>query len=143
VFEGPGRRQSLAKYEGLLASSLTKEQMYLLHRLIAEFAHNADDAAASAQMAAIKESGWDKVWFSWRGPVDASGEFYYRVHGPRILIEYNRQNANHDHMIIRDPSNDYGEDWLGKHYEEHHPNMAEAMENARRSAAAKLDGESP
>ena len=137
VFEGPGRRQSLEKYEGLLVSDLTKEQMHLLQRLIAEFAHNADYAAAAAQMAAIREAGWDKVWFSWRGPVDASGKFYYRVHGPRILIEYNRQSANHDHMIIRDPSNDYGEDWIGKHYEEHHPSMAEAIENARRRAASQ------
>ena len=141
VFEGPGRRQSLENYEGLLVSNLTKEQMHLLQRLIAEFAHNADHEAASAQIDAIREAGWDKLWFSWRGPVDASGKFYYRVHGPRILIEYNRQNANHDHMVIRDPSNDYGEDWLGKHYEEHHPNMEDAIENARRRAASLSGGE--
>jgi hypothetical protein len=141
VFEGPGRRESLEKYEGLSVSNLTEEQMYLLRLLIKEFAHNVDHEAATAQIDAIREAGWEKVWFSWRGPVDAEGKFYYRVHGPRILIEYNRQNANHDHMIIRDPSNDYGEDWLGKHYEEHHPNMAEAMENARRRAASQADSE--
>jgi hypothetical protein len=141
VFEGPGRRQSLQTFEGLLVSTLTREQMHLLQRLIAEFAHNADGEAANAQLAAIREAGWDKVWFSWRGPVDAGGEFYYRVHGPRILIEYNRQNANHDHMVIRDPSNDYGEDWLGKHYEEHHPSMKDAIENARRRATSQSTGE--
>ena len=36
--------------------------------------------------------------------------------------------------IVRDPKNDYGEDWLGKHYKEHHPSMEQAMENARRAA---------
>lgn len=141
VFEGPGRRQSLENYEGLSVSKLTKEQMDLLQRLIAEFTHNADHEAASAQIDAIREAGWDKLWFSWRGPVDASGKFYYRVHGPRVLIEYNRQNTNHDHMVIRDPSNDYGEDWLGKHYEEHHPNMEDAIENARRRAASQSASE--
>ena len=141
VFEGPGRRQSLENYEGLLVSNLAKEQMHLLQRLIAEFTHNADHEAASAQIDAIREAGWDKLWFSWRGPVDATGKFYYRVHGPRILIEYNRQNTNHDHMVIRDPSNDYGEDWLGKHYEEHHPNMEDAIENARRRAASQAASE--
>ena len=141
VFEGPGRRQSLKSYEGLSVSDLTNEQMALLQRLIAEFVHNADHEAAGAQIDAIRKAGWDKLWFSWRGPVEASGMFYYRVHGPRILIEYNRQNANHDHMIIRDPSNDYGEDWLGKHYEEHHPNMKDAIENARRRAASQSAGE--
>jgi hypothetical protein len=132
VFEGPGRRNSLEKFEGLQASELTRDQLDLLKALVAEFVHNADHEAARLQMAAIAEAGWDKVWFSWRGPVDVNGEIYYRVHGPRILIEYNRQDANHDHMIVRDPSNDYGEDWLGEHYEEHHPSMAEAIENARR-----------
>jgi hypothetical protein len=132
VFEGPGRRNSLQKFEGLQAGELAKGQLQLLKVLVAEFVNNADHEAAGLQLQAIADAGWDKVWFSWRGPVDAAGEFYYRVHGPRILIEYNRQDANHDHMIVRDPSNDYGEDWLGEHYEEHHPSMAEALENARR-----------
>ena len=139
VFEGPGRRRSLEKYEGLSAADLNKEQLRMLQRLVAEFAQNADYEAARAQMVAIREAGWDKVWFSWRGPVDTRGEFYYRVHGPRILIEYNRQDANHDHMIIRDPSNDYGEDWLGHHYEEHHPSMAEAQENVRRQVSQSTE----
>jgi hypothetical protein len=137
VFEGPGRRKSLEGFEGLSSKDLTKEQMHLLRRLLAEYLHNADHDAAHAQMATIEEAGWDKLWFSWRGPVDPEGMFYYRVHGPRVLIEYNRQNANHDHMIVRDPTNDYGEDWLGKHYKESHPSMAEAMENARRRAQAE------
>ena len=136
VFEGPGRRKSLEKFEGLSSKDLTDEQAHLLRRLVAEYLHNADHDAAHAQMAAIGEAGWDKLWFSWRGPVDPDGMFYYRVHGPRVLIEYNRQNANHDHMIVRDPANDYGEDWLGKHYKESHPSMAEAMENARQRAEA-------
>ena len=48
-------------------------------------------------------------------------------HGPSILIEYVRQGqrstpANHVHAIVRDPRNDYGEDWLAKHYREQpHP----------------------
>ncbi|MDH3620777.1 MAG: DUF3500 domain-containing protein [Gammaproteobacteria bacterium] len=141
VFEGPGRRKSLGEFEGLSAKDLTSEQAHLLSRLVAEYLHNADHDAAHAQMAAIKETGWDKLWFSWRGPVDAKGVFYYRVHGPRILIEYNRQNDNHDHMIVRDPTNDYGEDWLGKHYKESHPSMAEAMENARRNAGVGAAGD--
>ncbi len=120
VFEGPGRRQSLVEYEGIAAKEFTTEQRHLLHRIVEEFLHNADHDSAHAQLDAIRKAGWDKVWFSWRGPVDPDGRFYYRVHGPRILIEYNRQDANHDHMIVRDPTNDYGEDWLGKHYEEHH-----------------------
>ena len=123
IFEGPGRRASLASYEGLKTDELSVGQMQLLRVLIEEYVRNVDFDAADAQLARINEAGWDELWFSWRGPVDISGKFYYRVHGPRLLIEYNRQNANHDHMIVRDPMNDYGEDWLEQHYTEHHPTL--------------------
>ena len=134
VFEGAGRRASLSRYEGLKADGLGADQMRLLQVLVAEYVRNADFDAAEAQLAAIGQAGWGELYFSWRGPVDASGRFYYRVHGPRILIEYNRQDANHDHTVVRDPRNDYGEDWLGQHLAEHHPSMEEATENARKRA---------
>jgi hypothetical protein len=133
IIEGPGRRASLSAFEGLKASQLSSDQMKLLKVLVSEYVGNSDFDTAAAQLALIENSGWGELWFSWRGPVDPAGRFYYRVHGPRILIEYIRQNDNHDHTIVRDPKNDYGEDWLGYHYEEHHPSMEEAMKNARQA----------
>jgi hypothetical protein len=94
-----------------------------LQALVSEYVRNADFDAAEAQLDLIGADDWEDLWFSWRGSLDINGEFYYRVHGPRILIEYNRQNPNHDHAIIRDPQNDYGEDWLELHYKEHHPTI--------------------
>lgn len=131
VFEGPGRKASLSNYEGISTGDFSAQQMKLLQVLVAEYLRNADFDTAEAHFDVIANIGWDKLWFSWQGAVDPDGRFYYRVHGPRLLIEYNRQDANHDHMIVRDPKNDYGEDWLEKHYEEHHPTMEEAMKNAR------------
>lgn len=136
VFEGAGRKASLQQFEGIEASEFSAEQMRLLQVLVEEYVGNAEFDAADAQLEAIREAGWGELHFSWRGPVDPAGRFYYRVHGPRLLIEYNRQDANHDHSIVRDPQNDYGEDWLGRHVAEHHPSMEEAMENARRRASA-------
>jgi len=133
VIEGPGRRASLSTFEGLKASQLSANQMKLLKVLVSEYVGNSDFDTAAAQMSLIENADWGELWFSWRGPVDSADPFYYRVHGPRILIEYSRQDDNHDHSIVRDPKNDYGEDWLGKHYDEHHPSMEEAMENARRA----------
>ena len=123
IFEGPGRRASLKEYEGLKTDELSVGQMRLLQALVAEYVRNADFDAAKAQLDLIGANGWEDLWFSWRGPVDLNGEFYYRIHGPRVLIEYNRQNPNHDHAIIRDPQNDYGEDWLAHHYEEYHDTL--------------------
>jgi len=137
VFEGPGRRASLAEFEGLKVDELSVQQMRLLQVLVSEYVRNVDFDAAEAQLELIAQSGWDELWFSWRGPVDRHGEFYYRVHGERLLIEYNRQNADHDHMVIRDPQNDYGEDWLETHYKEFHPTLEEAQETARRRMASE------
>ena len=134
VFEGPGRRASLAKFEGLKADELSSGQMHLLRLLIREYLGNADYDAAAAQLELIEEAGWGELWFSWRGPVDVAGKFYYRVHGPRLLIEYIRQDENHDHSIMRDPVNDYGENWLEEHYKENHPTLEQAIQDARRRA---------
>jgi hypothetical protein len=140
VFEGPGRRASLEKYEGLKADELSVAQMRLLRALITEYVGNVDFDSAAAQLALIDEAGWDELWFSWRGPVDLHGKFYFRVHGPRLLIEYNRQDPTHDHSVMRDPLNDYGEDWLEHHYKEYHPSLEEAIEAARQRALASRTG---
>ena len=125
IYAGPGRKDSLSEFEGLAAEAMNEQQMRLLRVLVDEYVRNADFDAADAQLDAIAAAGWDAVHFSWRGPVDVDGRFYYRVHGPRVLIEYNRVDVNHDHSIVRDPANDYGADWLGKHMEEHHPSQQE------------------
>ncbi len=131
ILEGPGRKQSLEKFEGIAASELSAQQIKLLHYLIQEYVNNADHDAAEAQLAKIEHDGMDKLYFSWIGPThDITQRFYFRVHGPSILIEYIRERgigsetgaANHVHSIVRDPGNDYGEDWLEMHYKEHHNN---------------------
>jgi hypothetical protein len=72
--------------------------------------------------------GWDKIHFSWAGPLDSSAPYYYRVHGPALLIEFDNNYppgqrggpVNHIHSVFRDPERDYGEDLLRKHYETSH-----------------------
>ena len=80
-------------------------------------------------MDAIAAAGWRKLWFAWQGPISGNAPFYYRVHGERILIEYNLQDLNHDHAVVRDPANDYGEDWLGAHLTEKHPSSLEVRQS--------------
>lgn len=127
VLTGPGRKGSLSEFSGIPASTLDEAQRTLLWQLVKEYAANADHGAADAQLAKIRGDGLDALHFAWIGPVDdLSARYYYRVHGPSLLIEYIVEEgvggdaANHVHSIMRDPGNDYGEDWLGKHYEEHH-----------------------
>jgi hypothetical protein len=123
VIAGPGRQGSLATFQGIAAQRLSDPQQRLLWTLVQEFVRNADVESADAQLALIRRD-WGNAHFSWLGPPpNPAARYYFRVHGPRILIEYDVQeplirNGGHIHAITRDPVNDYGADWLGQHYKE-------------------------
>ena len=70
----------------------------------------------------IKKAGIDNVQFAWSGALKPGIGNYYRIYGPVLLIEYdNTQNhANHVHTVVRDITNDYGEDILREHYKADH-----------------------
>lgn len=128
LFTGKGRKGELKTRVGIPASQLTGQQQQLLWALVREFVGTASDEAAAAQLRSIERDGLDKLHFAWWGSTeDPAQRFMYRIHGPSILIEYVREGngsrpQNHVHAIVRDPRNDYGEDWLGKHYREQpHP----------------------
>ena len=61
--------------------------------------------------------------FSWAGAHEPGAGHYYRIAGPRLLIEFdNTQNgANHIHTVVRDPVSDFGEDVLAAHLRGAHP----------------------
>jgi hypothetical protein len=134
VLNGVGNKHRFTPAEGLRASAMTAEQRRLLRALVEEYVENADFDAADEQLAAIERAGWDNLSFTWRGAVgDLAEPFYYRVQGPRLIIEL-RNTANHVHTVTRDPANDYGEAWLGVTYRE-------TVTAAERSAAARRAAE--
>jgi len=125
IFTGPKRDKELQTIQGLPASAMTAAQQGLLWRLIEEYVNNQAEPVALAHRRKIERDGIGKVHFAWMGPTDTARSVYYRVHGPSILIEYDntgnaavreQRNTNHVHSMFRDPSNDYGEDLLKKHY---------------------------
>jgi len=70
------------------------------------------------------EADTSGVHFAWAGSPERGGYHYYRLAGPRFLVEYdNTQNeANHAHSVWRDPANDFGDDLLRRHLAEDHSN---------------------
>jgi hypothetical protein len=60
--------------------------------------------------------------FAWAGSTEPGQRHYYRLAGPRFLVEYdNTQNdANHCHSVWRDPQNDFGDDVLRRHIARDH-----------------------
>ncbi len=119
-------------YQGLSASQLTEEQKEKLLDLTNQYISNLEDGHAKVTMADIKNH-LNNTWFSWIGKTDDNAVFYYRIHSPVILIEFDHQGPigtreqsngatrNHIHTIVRTPNgNDYGKDLLGQHLKEHH-----------------------
>jgi hypothetical protein len=116
-------------YAGLPASALTASQRALLLELIYEYVGNLRDGHAAVKMADVR-AHLDETYFAWIGDVGADAVFYYRVHSPIILIEFDHQGPialpgdrtvptrEHIHTVVRTPNgNDYGKDLLRQHYE--------------------------
>jgi hypothetical protein len=117
-------------YAGICAFEFTAEQRVFLTHLIEEYVGNMDKGHARVRMDEVRQH-LDRTYFAWIGATTPDGVFYYRVHSPVILIEFDHQRPialarsriptrNHIHAVIRTPNgNDYGKDLLRQHYERH------------------------
>ena len=121
-------------YTGINASALSEPKRQQLLDLVALYVNNMDDGHARVKMAEVRQH-LDKTWFAWIGATDKDSVFYYRIHSPVILIEFDHQRpANlrqlaadpnaptrqHIHAVVRTPNgNDYGKDLLRQHYRQH------------------------
>jgi hypothetical protein len=94
-----------------------------------EYIGNLQPDVARSYRAGIQAAGLDKLHFAWMGPAETGKAVYYRIHGPTLLIEYDAivppntklpNDPNHIHSVLRIPGNDFGEDWLRRHHQEHH-----------------------
>ena len=113
---GPGDAGKTIVPEGLKASAMNERQRTLLLDVISEWVGIINDAYATPRMEEIK-AGLDETYFAWSGPTthqpDRNGSAYYRIQGPKLVIEFSPQGvggdpSNHVHTIYRDPTNDYG-----------------------------------
>jgi hypothetical protein len=83
-----------------------------------------DHAAVRAEQVA---DHLDATWFSWLGGTTGDEPFYYRIHSPVVLVEFDQHagvvfdnaepSRHHIHTIIRTPNGgDYGLDLLAQHH---------------------------
>ena len=75
----------------------------------------------------VKKHLW-QTYLGWMGGIDEASVFYYRIHSPVILLEFDHQRGiamdndepsrSHIHTVVRTPNgNDYGKDLLRQHRE--------------------------
>jgi hypothetical protein len=121
-------------YAGIRAMELTEAQRKQLIDLIALYVGNMDEGHARVKMDEVR-AHLDRTWFAWIGKTEPGSVFYYRIHSPVILIEFDHQRPvgmrhlykdptvpalEHVHTVVRTPNgNDYGKDLLRQHYLQH------------------------
>lgn len=120
-------------YVGLPAPALTPAQRAQLLALVERYVGNMDDGHARVKMDEVR-AHLDATHFAWKGGTTPGSVFYYRIHSPVILIEFDHQlpaglrqlyperrpRPDHVHVVIRTPNgNDYGKDLLRQHYAQH------------------------
>ena len=121
-------------YAGIPAAELSAAAREQLLDLIGLYVHNMREGHAKVRMAEV-EAHLDETHFAWVGATDENAVFYYRIHSPVILIEFDHQRPvgirhlvegrgpirQHIHAVVRTPNgNDYGKDLLRQHYERDH-----------------------
>ena len=118
-------------YAGVPANELSPGQRDQLMGLVKLFVDNMDEGHARVKMEEVRKH-FNRTHFAWVGGTDPSAVFYYRIHSPVVLIEFDHQRpANlrhlaadpsqptreHIHVVVRTPNgNDYGKDLLRQHY---------------------------
>ncbi|MFN3325435.1 MAG: DUF3500 domain-containing protein [Bryobacteraceae bacterium] len=118
-------------YAGLRCSELDAKQKEQLLGLIGEYVGWMSEGHARVRMEEVRRH-LDATYFAWIGETKEDSVFYYRIHSPVVLIEFDHQmpvalpgprvpGKEHVHAIIRTPNgNDYGKDILKQHYRQSH-----------------------
>jgi hypothetical protein len=119
---GDYRRLALTTVpKGLPARDLDAGQRELLRSLLATYLGRVPDGL-SPHPDYAGDAILDEVHLAWAGPTGPGKPLYYRLQGPRLVIEYDntQRHANHAHSVWRDPEADFGYDALGAHLATHH-----------------------
>ncbi|MFI6037249.1 DUF3500 domain-containing protein [Streptomyces sp. NPDC051315] len=88
---GAGQDNAVMPYVGLKGSDLTRAQQKLLSDLVEVYVGAMAEGHARVRMREI-EKHLDDTYFHWIGAYEDDSAFYYRVHSPVVLIEYDAQS---------------------------------------------------
>ncbi len=121
IITGNSRKANPGPPVGLAVSDMTAAQQKLLMTLVEHYAYRLRSELADQDLAKIAAAGFKEIHFAWAGSLEPGQPHYYRLHGPTFLVEFDntQNNANHIHTVWRDSANDFGEDLLRAHYDNH------------------------
>ena len=132
VFTTAFRDNFELRYEGVRYGDLSSSEQVLLLNLMEIYINRIRPGHAAVKLEEVRAHLRD-TYFAWMGGFAEDSVFYYRIHSPVVLIEFDHQSGivldndkpsrHHIHTIVRTPNgNDYGKDLLRQHREQHaHP----------------------
>lgn len=102
---------------GIEVRAMNAAQRAQLRKLIEVYADSFEPALRAARLARVDE-GFEAARFAWAGSTEKGKQHYYRVQGPKFLIEYDasQNDGNHVHTVWRDFEGDFGRDLLRDHH---------------------------
>jgi hypothetical protein len=108
--------------KGLSAAALTAQQAEVLRALLGVYVGRLPDDLANGEAAKFAGDRLDALTFVWAGSLEPGQPHYYRIQGPRLVVEYDntQRDVNHVHSVWRDPEGDFGDDVLAHHYRTAH-----------------------
>ncbi|MCD2191483.1 DUF3500 domain-containing protein [Actinomycetospora soli] len=108
--------------KGLRAGDMTDEQQDQLRSLLAVYLDRIPEELADREAEKFAGDKLLDVHFAWAGGTERGQPHYYRLQGPRLLVEYDntQRDVNHVHTVWRDPEGDFGDDVLARHRRQFH-----------------------
>lgn len=124
---GAFRDNSVIPYEGSKVSTLSAAQQDFVRKLVILSLNFLPEKALASKMEEIA-SNWTETYFCWIGGNQTGDAFYYKVHSPVIMVEFDHHTGVflnnkeplpfHIHTLVRTPNgNDYGKALL-KQYQQ-------------------------
>ena len=113
---GAGKDGVVPAVDGVAAGAWNAEQQHRLLDLVGLWLNMLPAASAEARLAEVR-TDLPGTYFTWHGETNGASAIYYRVQGPRLIVEFSTQgrisaDGGHYHSIYRDPTNDYG--WVAE-----------------------------
>ena len=117
-------------YEGYLVGNMSAHQQDLVRRLLYLGLNYLPEKVLQMRLAEISDH-WEETYFCWIGGFESTSAFYYKVHSPVIMMEFDHHSGVflnnkvplpfHIHTSVRTPNgNDYGKELL-KQWSDKHP----------------------
>jgi len=117
-------------YEGVSIAEFASDQRKLVPDLVDLHVSTLPEGPRKACVDEVA-GRLEETHFAWIGGFDDESAFYYKVHSPVVLIEFDHHpgilltnkepSRAHVHSIVRTPNgNDYGLDLLHLHYQQSH-----------------------